>query len=384
MKKSKLTQLEKLKNIYLQEVKTFLKEFINNMMNEERKIYLQNTLDDKGNGYYERDLLTAYGKIEDLEVPRVRSGRFYPKILPYRNRAWFDIREIVYAMHMTGSSVRDIQGFIQRVYRTYYSADAISRLTEVAEESIEKWKSRPLKEGYAVIMIDSIFVKLRRGEVKNEPIYIVLGIDYQGYKEILGFYLFGSETESSYAWKKILEDLKYRGVKEVEVFVSDNLCGIVEATRSVYPKSKHQLCVLHQVRNNLLYVRNKDKSEIIEDMKKIYQARNKEEAEKSFLMLKQKWQKIYPKVVESWHRNLFYLLTMYDFPSTLRRYIYTTNQLERINKEIRRRTKVIEVITGEKTLNKILYYVITDLNDKFKERRLPSFVKYYGESKKHN
>ena len=375
---------EELKNLYREEVKAFLKEFINKMMKEERRLFLENYSEDKGNGYYERDLLTAYGEIEDLEVPRVRSGKFYPKILPYRRRAWFDIREIVYAMHMTGSSVRDIRSFIEKIYKTYYSADAISRLTEIGEEIIEKWKSRPLKDHYVVIMIDSIFVKLRRGDVKNEPVYIVLGIDREGYREILGYYIFGSEGESSYAWKKIFEDLKHRGIKKVDVFVSDNLSGIIEATRSIFPESKHQLCVLHQVRNSLLYVRNKDKSAVLEDMRKIYQARNREEAEKEFLMFKKNWQKIYPKVVDSWERNLFYLLTMYDFPSQLRKSIYTTNQLERVNKEIRRRVKVIEVITGEKTLNKIFYYVITEINEKFQQRRLPNFAKFYGERKKHN
>ena len=373
-----------LSKMYFEHVKSFLKELLEKLMQEERKMFLEESENDKGNGYYQRDLLTAYGEIKDLEVPRVRSGGFYPKMLPYRRRAWFDIGKIVYVMHMTGSSVRDIRNFIEKTYHSYYSLNSIARLTEVAEEVIEKWKKRPLKKKYVVVMMDCIFVKLRRGEVKNEPIYIVLGIDDLGYREILGYYLFGSEGESSYAWQEILQDLKSRGVKEVGLFVSDNLKGIVEATKAVYPNSKHQLCVLHQVRNSLLYTRNKDKGAVLEDMKKIYQAKDKEEAQKAFYQFKQNWQKMYPKIVESWNRNLFYLLTIYDFPSELRKYLYTTNQLERINKEIRRRIKVIEVITAEKTLNKILYYVITELNEKFERRRLSNFAKYYGEGEKHN
>lgn len=370
---------QEVKDKYYQEVKSFLKRFLEKLMYEERMIYLQDNGCDKGNGYYERDLLTAYGNIEGFEVPRVRSGMFKPQLLPYRRRAWFDIEDIVYAMHMTGSSVRDIKRFIEKVYSAYYSADAISRLTDIAEGVIEQWKRRRLEERYIVVMMDCIFVALRRGDVNHEAVYIVLGENPEGFREILGYYIFGSEGESSHAWKKVLEDLRERGVKEVELFVTDNLPGIIESTRAVYPSSRHQLCVVHQVRNSLVYVRKKDKAIVADDMKKIYRARTREEAIEAFLRYKQIWHTKYPKIVTSWERNLPYLLTMYDFPEEVRKHIYSTNQLERMNKEIKRRIKVIEVITGEKTLNKILYYLIMEENEKFKRRRLPYFAKYFSE-----
>lgn len=374
----KTKSYSEVKDKYYQDVKSFLKYFLENLMDEERMTYLHNEPYDKGNGYYERDLLTAYGNIEGLEVPRVRSGGFRPYILPYRRRAWFDIEDIVYAMHMTGSSIRDIKRFIEKVYSAYYSADAISRLTDIAEGVIEQWKRRPVEEKYIVVMIDCVFVPVRRGEVKREAVYIVMGINPEGSREIIGYYIFGSEGENSTAWKTVLEDIRQRGVQEVEVFVSDNLPGIIEETQAVYSSSRHQLCVVHQVRNSLLYVRNKDKSAIIDDMRKIYCAQTKEQAMEAFVHFKRIWQTRYPKVVVSWERNLPYLLTFYDFPEEIRKYIYTTNQIERINKEIKRRIKVIEVITGEHTLNKILYYVITEVNEKFKQRRLPNFAKYFS------
>ena len=369
------------KEYYREEVKSVLKELFENLMQQERREYLDDTPFDKGNGFYSRDLITSMGHLESLEVPRTRGGNFKPAILPERRRASFDLEELVFSMHVSGSSTRDISRFIEGVYSAKLGRDAITKLTDVAQETIEKWKNRPLFENYHTIFLDATFIKLRRDSVKSEPVYVAIGILPDGNRHILGFSIFGSEGESALAWIEFLKKLRQRGIKAVELFVTDNLSGMTEAIQSVFPGSKHQLCVVHQVRNSLLRVRHSDKADIAADFKIIYKADNIDIARENFQIVKVKWSKKYPKVLQSWETNLDNLLTFFDFKVEIRIHIYTTNMLERLNKEIKRRVKVIEAFGSERSLEKMMYFILSEENEKMSKRRL---VKFNQEDSKHN
>ena len=369
------------KEYYRSEVKSILKELFEGLMKEERREHLDENPNDKGNGFYERELITSMGQLEDLEVPRTRKGNFKPTILPDRRKASFDLQELVFSMHVSGASTRDISRFIERVYSAKLGRDAISRLTDVAQEVIEKWKNRPLHEEYHTIFLDATFVKLRRGDVKSEPVYIAIGVLPNGHRHILGFAIYGSEGESATAWGEFLKRLRTRGVSKVTLFVTDDLSGMNNAIQSHFPGSDHQLCVVHQMRNSLLNVRHADKSSVSAALKTIYQSDNLAVARENFEKVKKEWIKKYPKVIQSWESNLNHLLTFMNFPVAIRKHIYTTNQLERLNKEVKRRVKVIEVFSSEKSLEKMIYFILTEENDKMSERRMANFRLEVG---KHN
>ena len=275
-------------------------------------------------------------------------------------------------MHVGGSSTRDISRFIERVYSASLGRDAISRLTDVAQGVIDKWKNRPLEKHYTAIFLDATFVKLRRGDVRSEPVYVAIGVLPNGDRQILGFTIFGSEGESAASWYEYLRKLKERGVKTVDLFITDNLSGLNETIGRVFPDAQHQLCVVHQVRNCLRDTRSKDKAELATDMKSIYRADNLGIAKENFDTFKKKWHQRNAKAVHRWELNLTNLLTFMNFPASLRRYIYTTNMLERLNKEIKRRIKVIESFSTEHSLEKMLYLILREEDEKLSKRKMPN------------
>jgi putative transposase len=224
-------------------------------------------------------------------------------------------------MHVGGSSTRDISKFIERVYSASLGRDAISRLTDVAQGVIDKWKNRPLAREYAVSFLDATYVNLRRGDVRSEPVYAAMGLLPNGDRQILGFTMFGSEGESAGAWHEYLLRLKERGVKTVKVFVTNNLRGLTETTARIFPESQHQLCVVHHVRNCLRDTRVSDKAELAQDMKTIYRVDNLRVAKKNYEVFRAKWGKRNPNAVRRWEANLHHLLILYNFDLGLRPYV---------------------------------------------------------------
>jgi putative transposase len=288
---------------------------------------------------------------------------------------FFDLEEVVTLLFASGVSMRQISRFINTVYGVYYSPSSVSRLANVAKEAIEAWRNRRLFEEYYVIYIDATFLSITRGYTSKEPVYVVLGVDSKGVREILGFWLFGAEGESSCNWQDILRDLKRRGVKRVKIFVSDDLPGLKEAIRLEFPSADHQLCISHAVRNSLNKVRRRDKSAVAEDLRKIYSAKGVDEAKAELESFTRKWRKRYPHVVSYWEQNFGHLVAFLNHPEPIRPHIYTTNLLERLMKEIKRRVKVIEVFCSEEAAEKVLYLVLSELNERYKRYRLLGFTK---------
>ncbi|MEW9678060.1 IS256 family transposase, partial [Lentibacillus sp. L22] len=277
-----------------------------------------------------RSLDTKHGHIDDLAVPRDRHGDFQTELFdPYQRRDQW-VGETVTRMYQKGVSTREIGEMIEHMLGSSYSATTVSNITEATVENIEAWQQRPLNKRYSVLYLDGTYLKLRRDDVANEVVYIVIGVNENGYREILGFYVGGQE--SSLGWKEILIDLYERGAEEVLLGVFDGLPGLETAMKEVYPKADVQRCVVHKIRNALNAVRKKDQTAIAEDLKPIYQASTKEEARKQFNAFKQVWQSKHPKVVKSWEEDLEVLLTFLDYPSSIQRVIYTSNIIERTMK----------------------------------------------------
>ncbi|MBC7217815.1 MAG: IS256 family transposase [Candidatus Caldatribacterium sp.] len=224
------------------------------------------------------------------------------------------------------------------------------------------------------MFLDGTFLSIRRGKTAKEPVYMALGIEPDGRRDILGFWLFGTEGESARNWEEVLKDLKRRGVQRVRIFITDDLPGLEEAIKKIFPEADWQLCVLHAVRDALNKVRRKDREALAEALKKIYRAETEEEAREALKRLRDCWGGMYPKIVERWETKAYALLAFLRHPKSIRRYLYTTNQLERLAKEVKRRTKVVEVFCGEEAVEKLLYLVLSHLNEAWGSRRLRGFA----------
>ena len=371
-----ITEREERKKILEEVVKEWIKEKMKELLEEvareERAEYCREE-GDVGNGYYERGLNTLWGKIEKLRVPRTRRGGFCPFFIERYSRSGWLLEELVVAMYQGGCSTRDISRTLNILLEGRYTAGWISRVTEIIEEKIEGFRKREIKKWYPIVFVDGVVIKIRRVSVEGEVVYIAMGIDEEGHKEVLGFWIMGGEGESAGNWEEILEELKERGLKEVLVFVGDGLRGLGEAVKKVYPKAEFQSCILHKIRSSLRKVRKRDEEAVREELKKVYRSADKESFLKRWEGFKKRWEKIYPEVVKSWEGELHYLLTYLSYPEEIRSIIYTTNPLERFIKEVKRRVKVIEFFPHPPSCAKILYLVSEEMNEKYQTRRIRDF-----------
>ncbi len=269
---------------------------------------------------------------------------------------------------------RAISRFLEGIYGAFYSPPSISRLSQVVEEEVRAWRERRLDEEYYAVFLDGTFLSIRRGQSAKEPVYIALGIKPDGRREILGFWLFGAEGESAKNWEEVLKDLWRRGVRRVRIFITDDLPGIEEAIRKIFPEADWQLCVLHAVRDALNKARRNDREALAQDLKAVYRAETEEEGKEALRKLRERWGTIYPRVVARWETKAYALLAFLRHSKPIRRYLYTTNQLERVSKEVKRRTKVVEVFCGEEAVEKLLYLVLSNLNERLEGRRLRGFA----------
>lgn len=361
-------------------INDLIKNFIEKMLKGELTEFLNyDKYDSSGknsgnsrNGNYSRNFQTKYGVIENLEVPRDRNNDFQTALFePYKRRDdWLE--QTVIQMYARGLSTRDIANLIEQMYGQKYSATSVSNLTDIAVKEIEQWKNRPLEKRYSVLFIDALSIKIRREHVGNESAYIIIGINEEGYREILDFYI--GVTESAALWQEVLMNLKSRGVEQVLLGVMDGLPGLTDSFLKVYPKADVQRCVVHKVRNTLHKVKKKHTDEIVTDLKKIYKAPSREYAEQALNDFSLKWDKLYPRLAQSWFEDKDELFTFYKYPDSIQKSIYTTNWIERANKEIRKRLKTMNSLPNEKAAEKILYLKILDYNSKWSERRLKGFL----------
>ena len=362
-----------LTNLFENLVTQFVKENLESIMRAEIKHFMEDPENEHNsrNGYYKRTLHTKYGHISDLEVPRDRNGSFQTHVFePYQRRdGWLE--EAVIQMYKCGMGTRDVARFIESMFGSHYSPTTVSNITATVLEDIQKWQERPLQKRYSVIYLDGMYVKLKRSTVSGEVIYFAMGIDEEGRRQILGFYIGGQE--SSNGWLDVLKDLYSRGVHEVLLGVFDGLPGLDAAFKEVYPQADVQHCIVHKVRSTFPKIRVQDKTDFINDLKTIYNALDDVCALAAFDTFKDKWVKRYPKEVKSWEDQLSTLLTFYHYPKKIRDAIYTSNPIERMNKEIRKRLKPMNSLTNMDAAEKIVYLDVIAYNERFENRVIRGF-----------
>lgn len=363
-----------LTNLFENLVTQFVQDNLERIMRAEITAFMdsdESNQHNSRNGYYQRTLHTKFGNIEELSVPRDRQGLFQTQVFePYQRRdGWLE--EAVIQMYKSGMGTRDVARFIESMFGSHYSPSTISNITSTVLEDIQQWQIRPLQKRYSVIYLDGLYVKLKRSTVSGEVIYFAMGIDEEGRRQILGFYIGGQE--SSNGWREVLKDLYSRGATEVLLGVFDGLPGLDEAFRETYPKADVQHCIVHKVRSTFPKIRVEHKTDVINDLKTIYNALDRDVALAAFDTVKAKWGKLYPKEMKSWENQLSTLLTFYKYPEAIKDAIYTSNPIERMNKEIRKRLKPMNSLTNMDAAEKIVYLQSIEYNEKFAERVIRGF-----------
>ena len=312
------------------------------------------------NGNYSRSFKTEYGEL-NLAIPRDRNGEFSQQTLPAYKRSNDSLETTIIQLFQKGITMSEISDLIERMYGHYYTPQTISNMSKIVSEDVLAFKEKTLEAKYSVIFMDATHIPVKRKTVSKEAIYIVIGIRLDGTKEVLGFTI--APTESAYVWKEILQDLKDRGLEEVLLVVTDGLSGIHDSIHSVYPNAEFQQCCVHVSRNIAHKVRIKDRKEICDDFKTIYQASSKEEASEQVAFMVEKWRKQYPRVVKLIMNPA--ILTFYNFPPSIRRTIYSTNLIEGFNKQLKKYTKRKEQFPNEESLERFLVSQFNEYNQKF-------------------
>ena len=333
-----------------------IKRLIEASLEGELDAHLNESRPNRRNGKGQKKIKTSYGNVE-IDTPRDRDGTYSPVLLPKRSRSLGpSLDNKIISLYSLGMSYKDISGHIEEMYGMELSKAHITAITDKVWPEIEEWKTRPLDEVYPFVWMDALFYKVKQdGQIKSMAAYLVLGMNTEGEKDLLGIYL--SETESASFWLQVLSDLENRGVKDILIVCIDNLKGFKQAINTIFPKTDVQLCIVHQIRNSIKYVPWKDEKEVIRDMKLIYKANNLDAAEKQLQEFEDKWKKKYPAMVRSWKRNWEGLCTFYEYDKYIRHIMYTTNSIEGFNRQIRKATKAKGALPSERALYKLLYLV---------------------------
>lgn len=321
------------------------------------------------NGTYDRSFDTKYGKLQ-LHIPRDRKGHFDQQLIPDYKRRNDDLETTIIQLYRKGITTREIADLIEKMYGHHYSPATVSNLAKAVEDQAEKFHKRPISPKYAVIYCDATYLSLRRDTVAKEALHVILGITPDGKKEILDYALYPTEAASNYA--DMIRDLKLRGLEEVLLFVSDGLTGIRDALLSVFPKADHQSCWVHICRNVMKITRQKDKKQVLADLKTVYTAPNAAEAEVNLNKVIEKYKAKYPKLV-SMFENRASLFSFYLYPQDIRTSIYTSNLIENNNKQLKHKTKVKEQFPNEESLELFICCNYCDYNRKHADRTHKGF-----------
>lgn len=315
------------------------------------------------NGYTKKKVRTSYGESE-INVPRDREASFNPMIVPKRKNTIDGIENVIVSLYAKGMSNSDIEEQIREVYNFDLSTSTISRITERISGDIVAWQNRPLEPVYMIVWMDGIVFKVRENSrVVNKTIYMAVGLRTDGKKEVLGLWL--GKNESAAFWMSVLTDLRARGVEDILITATDNLNGFTDTIRNVFPQSKTQICVVHQIRNACRYVVWKDKKAFTADMKNIYNAPNQEAAKMALEDFAQTWNDKYSYAIKSWRDNWEELTVFFEFPVEIRRIIYTTNLIENLNGKIRKYTKNKLSFPTDDAVMKSVYLALREATKKW-------------------
>lgn len=315
------------------------------------------------NGYSEKKIKTSYGESE-IQVPRDREASFNPILVPKRQNMLDGLENVIVSLYAKGMSNSDIEEQIREVYNFDVSTSTISKITDKVTGDVIAWQNRPLDPVYLIVWMDGIVFKVRENsKVVNKAVYLAVGLNREGKKEVLGMWL--GKNESASFWLGVLTDLKARGIEDILITATDNLNGFTQTIKNVFPESQTQICVVHQIRNSARYVVWKDKKEFSRDMKQIYDAPTKESAKAALEDFANKWNDKYPYAVKSWKENWEELTVFFDFPVEIRKIIYTTNLIENLNGKIRKYTKNKLSFPTDDAVMKSVYLAIREATKKW-------------------
>ncbi len=315
------------------------------------------------NGYSAKTVQGELGRIP-LQVPRDRQSTFEPVLVPKGQRRLAGLEQKIIALYARGSSTRDIQAQLQELYGVEISATLISQVTDVVIEEVRQWQSRPLESVYPIVWLDALVVKVREGNrICNKAVYLALGVNLEGNKELLGMWL--SQTEGAKFWLGILTELKNRGLQDMFIACVDGLTSFPEAIEAVYPQAQVQLCIVHLVRNSLKYVPWKQQREVASDLKQIYQASTVEQAEDALATFAQQWDERYPTISQLWLRHWERITPFFAYPPDIRRVIYTTNAIESLNRSLRKVLKNKGSFPDDDAVLKLLYLALRNIAKKW-------------------
>ena len=315
------------------------------------------------NGKTKKTLRSDQGPLE-IEVPRDREGEFEPEIVPKHQRDFKGFDDKILSMYARGMTTREIAGHLKEIYGTEVSPELISRATDSVKELLDDWRSRTLESFYPILFLDALVINVREdGKVAKKSIYMALGVNLEGHKELLGLWI--DQSEGAKFWLRILNELKNRGLQDVLIAAVDGLSGFPEAIAAVFPKTEVQLCIVHMVRNSCKFVPFKDRKAIAADLRKIYSAPSEEMAVDELEAFSKRWDSRYPMISRSWKSKWAELTPFFKFPETIRKVIYTTNAIESLNFSVRKVTKNRQSFPTADAAMKLVFMALQNISTKW-------------------
>ncbi len=369
---SNIGSMEDIQDLFKETIAEFIENGLDAELDTElgysKYDYKNKDTDNSRNGHSSKTLRTSFGDVE-VSVPRDRKGAFEPQILKKNQTSISqDIEEKILSMYAKGMSTGDIESHIRDIYGIDVSDTTVSRVTDKILPVVKEWQQRPLESIYAVVFLDAIHYHVRsEGQIVKKAVYIAIGINLDGKKDVLGMWV--GENESAKYWANVLNGLRNRGIQDILIACTDNLTGFSAAIEAVFPKTEIQNCIIHQLRNSSKYVSYKDIKALMADLKAVYAAVDEASALDALDIFAEKWDKKYPKISQSWHANWSNLSTYFKYPQEIRRLIYTTNTIEGFNRQLRKVTKSKSVFPTDDSLLKMLYLAMMDITKKWTGRR---------------
>jgi putative transposase len=349
--------------------KQLTKALVERCLNAEMDTHLQEQqaeepqAKNRRNGRSKKTIKGEFGTAE-IAIPRDRNGEFEPIIVKKGETRFNGFDDKILSLYARGMTTRDIQGQLEDLYGVEVSHSLISNVTEAVEEERRAWQNRVLDEIYPIVFLDALVVKIRHnGRVINKSIYLALGVNMEGQKELLGLWI--AETESSKFWLNVMTELQNRGVKDIFIACVDGLTGFPEAIEVVFPQTRVQLCIVHMVRNSMSYVPYKDRKEVAADLKKIYGAATEEQAEQALKEFGQKWNEKYPNISKSWINHWTRIVPFFAFPQDIRKAIYTTNAIESLNMTLRKVLRNHRTFPSDEAAMKVVYLAMNNISKKW-------------------
>ncbi|MEK4254355.1 MULTISPECIES: IS256 family transposase [Bacillales] len=355
-----------LKDLFAETLQEMLEAEMDTHLGYEKHDVQNKQTSNSRNGKSKKKIISEYGE-QEIAVPRDRQGEFEPLVVRKHQSNVTGIEDQIIALYAKGVSTREIQDHLHQLYGVDVSPTMISNVTNKIVPLIKEWQNRPLQAVYAVVFLDAIHFKVKQdGAIVNKAAYMVIGIDLDGNKDVLGMWI--GENESAKFWLSVLNDLKNRGVQDILITCVDNLTGFSQAITACYPKTEIQKCIIHQIRNSTRYVSYKDLKKVTADLKPIYKAATEEMALVELDRFEETWGAKYPLIIRSWRTNWDELATFFKYPPEIRKLIYTTNMIESYHRQLRKVTKGKSIFPTDEALLKMLYLVTMDVTRKWTGR----------------